>query len=460
MVRLDFRFFIVILILFSFAVAALLTQMGSTAYSFSAFLPLAYVFFLLCVFLSPWKKIPNYFVLMCLFVAFLRYVVYPFLVFLNDGYIGRSGIDPQLKSYNLAVGLMVYEAAVIGLAILVLEFKYKGRLPSFSDLSTKNYNFFPAWFLVFIFIIAVFLLMLQPRSLLMISVFVPSISDTSNSSLEVFVAIFFIISKVFVCVGLLVRLSKVRKYRSIALFASVLVCVLNIGVFFGGNRIAVLLNSIVTLWMFYILNKDISIKKFAIPFAVVAFVFLFVFKSVTQERNYVKVSDTYLGSVVDNIQAYTGGVYNVAIGVEIKSYYPEASSFSVLLQDVIRPTVGLNLLVRNSDVYYSNMYFNQRMWNYVDRRSQIIPMVAQGYLFFGVLLAPALSCVFVFVAYWLMKVWAVTKSLEMKFCIMLICLRIGFFWGQNTMNMMNYISLYLIVPFIVFYFYKLLRRRV
>jgi hypothetical protein len=139
----------------------------------------------------------------------------------------------------------------------------------------------------------------------------------------------------------------------------------------------------------------------------------------------------------------------VAIGLETRDWFPEASSIKHLIYDFVRPFVGLNLLIENlgvGEMKYSNMFYNERMWTHVDRRSQIMPMVAQSNLYFGFMGTPILTIGFVAVALWISNILERISSIELWFLGTFCVARLGILMGQNSMNVVNELSFSLILP--------------
>lgn len=438
--------------LVSSTIAVALLDMDVDGYEHVAILPVGFIIFSVLVLLATWGRGPSFILWVCLPSAFLRYTVFPVLVYINDGYAGRSGIPPSADSYNLAVALMFYEILLIGIVVFFCERRIKAGT-SFNPSQVKT---LPVWYSVILISASLALIAIFPQSVFLINFVKPyvAVDEAGASSGAVFAGIFFIAAKLFLIISIMHRLAISSRWRKLAAPVAAVFGLFNLMVYFGTNRMAIVLTAVATLWLMRNLFQGREKKALLIMVGMT----VALFSLVTGEREYVKTTSLPTEALADNIQVYTGGVYNVAVGIEVGEYYPEARSFKVLLQDFVRPTVGLNLLAKGWDVSYSNVYFNDRVWTYVDRRSQIMPMLAQGYLFFGAILAPLISALFVLFGYWLLSNLNKVKYLEVKFCMALVCLRIGFFWGQNSMNMMNYMSLYLIVPICMLLGFFLLRR--
>ncbi|EUC71719.1 hypothetical protein Y017_02400 [Alcanivorax sp. 97CO-5] len=348
--------------------------------------------------------------------------------------------------------LMVYELLVVSILIFVLERKYWNKKSRALFVSEKKV--LPVWFGAGLAAASIFLVVFFPQALLFVNFIYPKIvsEDYSVTSLAIFVAMLLMTSKVLLVVFFLKAISMRKNKSNLYAWLALLVCLVNISIFFGTNRIAVILTAVATMIIFMRLYPRVSLIKASL----VGVAVFGLFGLITSEREYVSKSDSHLVSMADQIQGYTGGIYNVAIGAEVSVRYPEASKLEVLIYDFLRPTMGLNILVSDWDVKYSNIYFNDRMWVNVDRRSQIIPMISQGYLFLPFIFAPLLSCFFVFIGYYLMGFLSSVVFLEVHYFLLLCVMRIGFFWGQNSMNMMNYLSMNLLLPLIILFLYKVL----
>ena len=410
----------------------------------AVFLPAAYLVFLTMIAFVTWRFLPSPFLIVALFSSFLRYVGFPILASLNGGYVGRSHTPPALESYDIAVVLMCYELTIVGFSIFFLEKKYQ-RLRAKSLYSPVKS--LPSWYTLAIGVTAVAAILLFPQAIFLLSFisFGFELDELSLPATISLAAMLFMSAKVFMTLKIVHQLSQTKRWAIFAPYFAMIIGLANIFVYFGTNRMAVVLTAVTTGW---ILFRTFG-SRARTPIVILALSGLFVFSVITERRDYMHRTDDTLTKIVDQVQVYTGGMYNVAIGVEVREQYPEARRWNGLAFDFLRPTVGFNLIVQNWNIDYSNQYFNWRMFTHVDRRSQILPMIAQGNLYFGFIFAPLLPLLFVWLGYVLLgKIWQ-TQFIELRYAMLLIVLRLGFFWGQNTMNMMNFISLNFIIPLIM-----------
>jgi len=420
---------------------------------FLSILPVGYLIAASLLLRFTWSTGPSLFLVISLPTMFLRYVAFPSLVLINNGYKGRSLVPPAEESFDLAIFLMSYELLLVSLLIVMLEVRYH-RARRVQDFEMRTQ---PLWHLFVVVVFAILLTVAFPASSSLIQILKPEIvsNDTAVSMAAAnLTALVVITVKTFVFLALMRRLAQARSWRVLATWAGGLLCMLNIAVYFGVNRLAVVLTVMASIWVFRRLFGSRSNTQIG----TIAIMSIFLFALITSERKYVSYTESRLVSIADTIQVYTGGVYNVAIGVEVETQFPVSSSLSVLALDFLRPTIGVNMIVRNWDVFYSNVYFNKRLWGDVDRRSQIIPMIAQGNLFFPVAFAPLISLFFTWLAYKFLNIMIRVRYIEIQYCLALVIMRLGFFWGQNSMNLMSYISFNLLLPLLLLSLFMLIRK--
>lgn len=422
-------------------------------YSLLAILPVAYLFFLLFAIRPKDLALSNPFVAVLVLVGFVRYVIYPLGMFLIDGdATERSWTSPSIQAFHEATILMSYEVIVVALFIFV--FRYSRWIDSIkmTEVVSERMNSRRVFIVFgFVFIFSLIGLFLRPQSLLYISFIFPNIA-TKGASVEPelftkLIVYVFIISKQLLAISFVKYLSdrynetNARKYK----FYAVLISLFSTLIYFGVSRIDFIISVVAMFVVYTSLFGQLknSSKIFVLVFLIA------VFTLITNVRGYHSTSDNNLGQVVDYAQGYTGGVYNVAIGIEVEDWYPEASSLVNLAFDFTRPVIGLNIFVKHLDVKYSNIYYNDRMWTHLDRRSQIMPMVAQSNLYFGPALAPLLTVLFVFVGLVLQNLAANEHRTEIQYFYIYCAMRTGFVFGQNSMNILNEISFSLILPLIL-----------
>lgn len=422
-------------------------------YVLQPILPLSY-FFVYQIFLYPrFKNETTIFFKVFTAVSFMRYVVMPATIVYADYYGGRSPTMPASDSFQTAIILMTYELIILAVAVGSFErSRWKQSTRGLAKRLTMSLGLRRNLVFVGVVFVAAAYLLVDRSWLLLVNFFLPNQLDGLIVGTEgMFGAYMFIVLKqwFFVYSIYYVSLRANKWHRSITVLLILILVAINVGVFMGTNRSDVLVTAIVSMLF---VRELFPISTISLVYAIGAFGVFVLISEITITREHSTITKGYdqMKDVADFQQVYLGGVYNVAIAIETKEYFPEASNLEVMMFDFIRPMIGVNLLVKNMDIKYSNIYFNSRLWH-SDRRSQIIPMIGQGNLFLGPILAPLFGLLFVFLAYWLIHKSSGGNDPLMMYFFTLSIARMGFLMGQNSMNMINDLSFNLFL-FLIIYF--------
>ncbi|WP_156823601.1 hypothetical protein [Salinicoccus albus] len=146
-------------------------------------------------------------------------------------------------------------------------------------------------------------------------------------------------------------------------------------------------------------------RKKMIIYNLLAFAFLilsvYIISIFRQTFEYQIVNDT-VALITDYIQIYFAGVYNVALSLEIAASTSQ-NIFITFLYDLYRPFLGLNLFWRSDYLNTSAELFNDRIFD-GEQTTQIIPMLGQFYLPFGVLGVLVSSTFLVLTLYFFLRI--------------------------------------------------------
>lgn len=394
-------------------------------------------------------------------ISGIRYVTLPFFVTVSGYYGGRSLVEPSSTSFNTAILLMNYELIVVAITIKISEVLKNSKTSIQGNIQEFKANT-PGLGYVIFFIFTLFGILLYPSTLSNLNFISPSVTveNIEISGVENIISYCITVSKQLIYIMLIKRLYlkfQINK-RSSVIFLAFLVSLINISIYFGTNRSDIVISAIVSFLVLYKLFGRKTIKYFFIGGIILLLLVSVVSKS--REISGISRGANRFLDITDTLQVYTGGVYNVAIALETKVYFPDVRKISVLFFDIFRPMIGVGVFLKNLPFEYSNIFFNRRMWLNIDRRSQILPMIGQGNIFFGYLLSPIFSIIFVRIYYILERKINKTVNLEVYYFVALVVVRLGFFMGQNTMNMINDMSMNLVLFSIVFYFNKIVNKKV
>lgn len=397
-------------------------------------------------------------------ICFVRYVLLPLLVVISGYYDGRSMAEPLKESYFTAVLLMNWELLVSVLTILFLESrkgKVRNGVHSNKSLVVHKIPTFDLGYVLFGFLV-LGLIVVFPKGLSSVHFIFPSESGLESDelgTLDNFVSYSILVLKslVFLVVAKKLGYRYQKSHKSRYLLFALAAALLNVFIYWGTNRSDILISAVASVLTLHVVFGSIVLRYALIG----AWPVMIVLSGVTQYRESISISDgqSRLVDTTDTFQVYVGGVYNVALAIETKEYFPEASDWKVLALDILRPMIGVNILLKDAPQIYSNVFFNMRVWTHVDRRSQILPMIGQGNLFFGPYFAPVLAIFFIFLADFIERVRASTVSVEVYYFLTLALTRLGFMMGQNTMNVINDLSMNLFLFIIVFHVNRMIKPR-
>lgn len=441
-VLIDIMIFLLVII--SFLYTAYWNQ--NEGYIFLCILPLTYGVSYFIVFRRRIYKEIRIFLTVFTGVCFVRYVCMPAIIVFSGFYGGRSAVVPTDQSFQKACLLMVYELII---SVCLIEFLEHKRKPTVQKLMFHTDYEIPKYTIAYVafFAVTVVLSLLVPHSYQLFSFIKPRMSGAEHLYSPPF-AEAIVIYFMFTCKHLLFVLSVAYCYKKFKATSSKLysnlafiILLMNICIFYGLNRSDLVMPAIASLLLYTLLFGDKNIVKYI---AVGGLIF-FLITTIASSRELASISknQSNIVDMADFIQGYFGGVYNVAISIETYEYFPEVRSVGRLLYDTFRPFIGFNVLLKNVDINFTNAYFNQRLW-FRNVYSQIIPMVGQGYLHFGYLFSPILSCLTILFAYYLEERLNRSRRLEIIYFFAICLIRMAFLMGQNTGNISNELSMNLV----------------
>jgi hypothetical protein len=428
----DYRFLIILPIVFSFC----------------------YVFLLGRILFES----PKIFIMVLIPLNFIRYVILPALVAYTGYYGGRASIPPELIDYKLAVFLMAYEILVLSFVIFFFSQKYSSDLYDYRNKVFKVRK----KIIYYIFILLVMgLVIINPKIINQFSFILPSekalniygnYAEYSKSTGALFklTAYLFNILKELVLILLVYMNSK--KYqksgKNIYFYIAILFGVMNIAIYFGANRSDLLLQSFATILLLLIFFKD---KKFKILFSTGIISLMMIIILSIGRQHHVLTSKDILNSIADTLQIYLGGPYNVAIAIDMADKFSEFRSIITIIGDFTRSVFGLSFLVKQFEIPLSTDIFNWRIFQVKNNGTQILPMIGQGYFYFGFIFSPILEIIFIYIAFTLEKVTVKTQDPVLYYFLIITCIRLGFLTSQNTVIQLNDLSYNLFIPLILIF---------
>lgn len=389
-------------------------------------------------------------------VAFLRYVVNPFLLCYTDNYFPPvMSISPQASSLYTAVYLMSYELVFCSLLIYFLF-----RKKDFEDGKMPNLVLPKSYLIYVIFILFTCLLVaLNSNIIYFFSFGVWGMDDFELSSLSPIaqMAIMFTITSKFILFWFLLSVIKKRYDQSNwpfvwKLLGFIVTLVLGF-IYYGGNRAQFLFSLITHLYIFIIFFP--SLKKIVITVSLL--LGLIVLSFMTDQRNYHDYYSHEKGvkkkslAYAQMTSLYFGGVTNVAVGVEMADKYSEINKGYQLFKDVTLPIVGLNKLIYYDNKESTNTLFNRVFFNSKNNVSQILPSIAHGYFYGGLVFCVLIDFIQLLFVFYLTILLKKANRMEFVFIFNIVLFRFSLMFGQNIIQQLNGITMQLILPICVYW---------
>lgn len=402
------------------------------------------------VFISPILFFRNnIFVSVFTIVSFTRYVLLPFLIVYTGFYDGRSSVPPVDSSFNMAIKLMLYELITVSIALFFIFKNLKTESIKAVKVKLPDNNFI---YIAFLFM-SLLLALITPsvfNSFYLISPPDELFKFNSGSTLSSITFYCLVISKYFLFLMIITFFYKryLITNNKFYIFLSFLLTLLNISIVFGANRADFIVTAIVSLVLFNILYP----KQSRLAIVVITLFIILITNSINEHRDHASYTggEDKIKDITNTIQIYLGGPYNVAIAIEAARNNPQARDISHFGFDMLRPTLGPNVLLKNLEMKMSSDYFNERIY-FSNHKAQIIPIIGQGYFFFGFVFSPIIMIGFLIFVRYLLKVLYNQKRIELLFFLLIPVTRIGLAMGQNGSILMNDISFFLILSMLMYY---------
>ncbi|MRE71916.1 O-antigen polymerase [Mammaliicoccus sciuri] len=373
-------------------------------------------------------------------IYFTKFVILSFLVVYSNWYEGRAVFPPQIESLNKALLFMVFEFLCVNIFyffglrkvdINIKENKLNLKIFDFNkDVIYKTYIIISLTFLIYNY-----------KSISILGMTHSEYTFESNQ-LTIFFNICLYISK-YLILGYIIRYFYVKyskKPKGILIIYSLIIVLLICSVFIGTNRMdAVLPILSIFVLMNYLYKKRMQIYNFIFPIFILLAIYTI---SVVRNTFSYQITDSKAALITDYIQIYINGVYNTAISLELNSI--SNNPILTFTYDLIRPFLGLNFLWRSETVKTSSEIFNYKIFGIENHVTQIIPLIGQFHLPFGIFGIPVYVFLITILLYIFLKFLSGIYIIEAMIILPLI-FRLCITYFQNISIFINELSSILII---------------
>ena len=157
---------------------------------------------------------------------------------------------------------------------------------------------------------------------------------------------------------------------------------------------------------------------------------------VTQGNTSTAKSSSTFENLNTDLQLYFSGVSNVAHSIDT-SYVYAPFQFDAIISELFRSVVFLNSL------------FGQHQRSLVS--DQILPMIGQGFLYFGPYLAPVLSLISIILVMILDKKIYNSDSVFKMYAMSYLCIKLSLFFMANATIQISFFTNFFIILLIISY---------
>ncbi|WP_204236121.1 O-antigen polymerase [Mammaliicoccus sciuri] len=373
-------------------------------------------------------------------IYFMKFVVLSFMVVYSGWYEGRAVFPPQINSFNKAIIFMTLEFLCINILYFLILSKIDVNIKKNNlglrtidvkkDIVYKSYIFISLIFLVFTYHSISFLGINNSEHII------------ESNQLTIFFNICLYISK-YLIIGYIIRFYFIKytyNPKKIYITFTVIFVLIICSIFIGDNRMdAVLPLLSIFILLNYLYKKRMIVYNAIFPLFMVLAVYLI---SLRRETFTYQITENKSALITDYLQIYMTGVYNTAISLELRNDY--SNSFIGFFYDLIRPFLGLNFLWRSENIKTSTELFNFKIFGTENQVSQIIPLIGQFNLPFGIFGIPIYVFIITLFIYSFLRILKGIYIIEAMIVLPLI-VRLCITYFQNISIFINELSSIVII---------------
>lgn len=381
------------------------------------------------------------------FTMLLRYIVSPLLMSVYGSNI-QIGTSVALSTENYAVYLMLYEMVILFVVFSIFHKYFYSKNIEFNNVKAEP-NLF-GW----LFIIVVLVLALRDPSSIGRYSFIWSVSRLNNDELAdvSLVALLVQLAQVVITVGILNSIYKFyeKKPSILYFFLSLFVIAVSASFIIGTSRSSIILPLITGLFTVYLLYKDYRKISIVLSSSLVLII-IGISTLLKQNTNITTGRSLYHSSgALENfntdIQIYFSGLSNISHSIETSYIYDPFQYYSIL-GDLTHSVIFVNQFFTGFQSAISG--FNNMFYKRVGLNDQILPLLGQGYLYFGVVLAPIFSVIILFVIMALDKNIYKSSSVFSLYIYAYLCVKFSLFFMSNATILVSFFTNFFLVLFII-----------
>lgn len=386
----------------------------------------------------------------------IRYVISPLLMAMY-GVNVNLGTSTSIGSQTIAINLMLFEMLAVIITFSLLHKRFYTAESTFRTIKAKP-NLFGWAFVVFSMIILIF----NPEILGRYT-FIWSASQLKSKDAVDAVSIYFLIiqlAHVVVTIGVLNWIYKLyeRNKNIIFLVLSILVVGFSCSFISGTSRFSIILPLTTGFFTIFILYKN---YRKIIVFVSACMSLLLIGVSTLLKQNTITstnaASSAHSGGAFEklntDLQLYFSGVSNVAHAVDTSHIY-EPFQANAILSELFRSVIFLNSLFGQHQS--ALIGFNETFYRRFLVSDQILPMIGQGYLYFGPYLAPLFSILSIILVMLLDKKIYNSDSVFKMYIMSYLCIKLALFYMANATIQLSFFTNFFLILLIIAFMNKMI----
>lgn len=372
----------------------------------------------------------SYTVIIFSICSSLRYILLPILlsIYPNLGISSFYMNDPNIL--NRSILFMAYELIVYGLYFMYFFF-LKGRfVKEKKQIKEKILYLKDGNIVIYIFIIFFIITMIIfPQTLNTVNFFIMKAGTDTRvganelGTFDLLLRQIFVIGQLSLYIVIINYLSKkYKKYESVKfVYIALLVSIFNLGIIVGEQRSTQVYFTIASI---YVLRNQFYKHKNLISKVIILSGILMIFSMTIYKHTYAFKYDSYIEAMMSSnidmeeisktAEIYLLGPQSVAASISMKDAYSEFS-IDRLIFDFMRSFIGLNFLVKNSSMMSTSNIFNLYVTGGKSISGYLLPIGAQGYIYFGYLLGPLLMILMINISLHIENIFTRSESLYVSF---------------------------------------------
>lgn len=440
------------IIIYSFSITSLLLTLfiNRSLITFLPLLPLVYLLSIIIFknFIEKSLKYKSIFIINL--ILLIRYLFVPILFTFDSTTLFNN--LPNYNVINKAVLLMTYELII---TMITLELLTRKNIKKDQNISTDSN------LIGFAYLFCIFLLIALNPKLIERYSFILTTDTLKSKYIE---GIDNSVQLLFVQLGHLILIASIihisykffsKKSETLGLlFALILTAFFSMFIV-GTSRSSVILPLTTSLLLLGDIYYKYKKKLYLISGFFIVFIILLTSKLKADTINS-NVSSSFIESIHYQLQVYFSGFMNIAYALDSRNLYT-SFQFSSILADIFRSVAYFGSLLHAKVSAFD--VFNIRIYNGGLERDQILPMIGQGYLYFGPIFSPLFIVLTLYIVIKLENIYTKSSSIIIKFSLLICIVKFSLYQMSNFTIILSFATNIVIPMIFIGIFNKFIGRK-